>query len=72
MRTYYTCALVSLRAPSFLGLTASPRLYQIYFASFAQFVAAMSPNSASASILFSTFFSFVIVVRSFLRRRRRR
>jgi hypothetical protein len=31
------------------------------FASFAQFVAAMSPNAMIASILFSSFFSFVII-----------
>ena len=40
------------------------RLFEIYFASFAQWVAALSPNSASASILFSCFFSFVIIVRA--------
>lgn len=32
-------------------------LFQLYFASFAQFVAALSANSMMASILFSTFFS---------------
>ncbi|KAL8280941.1 hypothetical protein RQP46_006620 [Phenoliferia psychrophenolica] len=36
-------------------------LFEIYFASFAQFVAALSANSMMASILFSTFFSFVII-----------
>ena len=36
-------------------------LFQVYFATFAQAIAAISPNSLVASILFSTFFSFVIV-----------
>lgn len=36
-------------------------LFQIYFQTFAAAIAAMSPNPMIASILFSTFFSFVIV-----------
>lgn len=36
-------------------------LFQIYYQTFAAAVAAMSPNPMIASILFSTFFSFVIV-----------
>jgi hypothetical protein len=36
-------------------------LFELYFASFAQFVAAFSPNPQTASILFSTFFSFIII-----------
>ncbi|WFC95973.1 hypothetical protein MBRA1_002629 [Malassezia brasiliensis] len=36
-------------------------LFQLYFATFAQAIAAISPNSLVASILFSTFFSFVVV-----------
>ena len=36
-------------------------LFQLYFASFAQAVAAIAPNAMVASILFSTFFSFVIL-----------
>ncbi|WFD29917.1 hypothetical protein MSPP1_000931 [Malassezia sp. CBS 17886] len=36
-------------------------LFQLYFASFAQATATVSPNALIASILFSTFFSFVIV-----------
>jgi ABC-type multidrug transport system permease subunit len=36
-------------------------LFELYFASFAAWVAALSPNSVAASILFSTFFSFVII-----------
>ena len=38
-------------------------LFELYYATFAQWVAALSPNPMSASILFSTFFSFVIIVR---------
>lgn len=36
-------------------------LFELYFATFAQAVASFSPNSQTASILFSTFFSFVII-----------
>lgn len=36
-------------------------LFELYYATFAQWVAALSPNPMSASILFSTFFSFVII-----------
>ncbi|PWN48587.1 putative SNQ2-ABC transporter [Violaceomyces palustris] len=36
-------------------------LFELYFATFAQAVAAMSPNPMIASILFSTLFSFVII-----------
>lgn len=36
-------------------------LFQIYYQTFAAAIAAMSPNPMIASILFSTFFSFVIV-----------
>lgn len=38
-------------------------LFELYYATFAQFVAALAPNAMSASILFSSFFSFVIIVR---------
>jgi len=36
-------------------------LFELYFASFAQWVAAFSANAMISSVLFSTFFSFVIV-----------
>lgn len=36
-------------------------LFQIYYQTFAAAIAAMSPNPMIASILFSTFFSFVII-----------
>ncbi|KAI5479965.1 hypothetical protein MNV49_002255 [Pseudohyphozyma bogoriensis] len=36
-------------------------LFELYFATFAQWVAALAPNPMAASILFSTFFSFVII-----------
>ncbi|KAK4048322.1 ATP-binding cassette transporter snq2 [Microbotryomycetes sp. JL201] len=36
-------------------------LFELYFPSFAQFVAAMAPNAMLASVLFATFFSFVII-----------
>ena len=36
-------------------------LFQLYFCGFAQAVATVAPNAMIASILFSTFFSFVIV-----------
>ncbi|KAM0754754.1 putative SNQ2-ABC transporter [Meredithblackwellia eburnea MCA 4105] len=36
-------------------------LFQLYYASFAQWVAALSSNGMMASILFSSFFSFVII-----------
>ncbi|PKI82790.1 hypothetical protein MVES1_003737 [Malassezia vespertilionis] len=36
-------------------------LFQLYFCTFAQAVATVAPNAMVASILFSTFFSFVIV-----------
>ena len=36
-------------------------LFQIYYCTFAQAMAAVSPNAMIASILFSTFFSFVVV-----------
>ena len=36
-------------------------LFQLYYCTFAQAMAAISPNAMIASILFSTFFSFVVV-----------
>lgn len=36
-------------------------LFELYYASFAQFVASFSPNAMAASVLFSSFFSFVII-----------
>ncbi|GAA5913660.1 hypothetical protein JCM5296_007276 [Sporobolomyces johnsonii] len=36
-------------------------IFEIYYPTFAQAVAAFSPNPMAASVLFSTFFSFVIV-----------
>ena len=36
-------------------------MFEVYFASFAQAVASLSPNSTIASVLFSTLFSFVLM-----------
>ncbi|WFD00124.1 hypothetical protein MYAM1_002870 [Malassezia yamatoensis] len=36
-------------------------LFQLYYCTFAQAMAAISPNAMIASILFSTFFSFVVI-----------
>jgi len=36
-------------------------LFELYYASFAQFVASFSPNAMAASVLYSSFFSFVII-----------
>ncbi|KAM0791176.1 hypothetical protein ACM66B_005660 [Microbotryomycetes sp. NB124-2] len=36
-------------------------LFELYYPTFAQFVAAMAPNAMLASVLFATFFSFVII-----------
>ncbi|KAK4051085.1 ATP-binding cassette transporter snq2 [Microbotryomycetes sp. JL221] len=36
-------------------------LFELYFPTFAQWVAAMAPNAMLASVLFATFFSFVII-----------
>ncbi|GAA6060988.1 hypothetical protein JCM10212_000674 [Sporobolomyces blumeae] len=36
-------------------------IFELYYASFAQFVASFSPNAMAASVLFSSFFSFVII-----------
>ncbi|GAA5967234.1 hypothetical protein JCM3765_001744 [Sporobolomyces pararoseus] len=36
-------------------------LFELYYASFAQFVASFSPNAMAASVLYSSLFSFVII-----------
>lgn len=55
---YYLIQFQADRAAYSWGLYM---IFQIYYSTFAQAMAAISPNAMIASVLFSTFFSFVVV-----------
>lgn len=61
------CTSTRLSSSLRLRATLTSRLPSADFATFAQFVSAFSPNPMAASILFSTFFSFVIIVSCYAR-----
>ncbi|SCZ91970.1 BZ3500_MvSof-1268-A1-R1_Chr5-3g08254 [Microbotryum saponariae] len=58
---YFTCGFDSSPDRAGYAYLLYAVLFELYFASFAQFVAAMSANSMIASVLFSCLFSFVII-----------